>query len=78
MAVAPRAQTGDQPGDKSVPSAFLYGLHFAYRGRLYQIGPEELARCLWTDGRALAGDIAWARQIIDSLAAKITGKAPSP
>jgi hypothetical protein len=75
MATAPKS--AEPVADKSEPSRFLYGLHFAYRGRLYQIGPEELARCLWTDGAAWAADVAWARQIIDALATKITGKAPS-
>lgn len=65
-------------GDRSEPSGLPYGLHFAYRGAFIKIGPEELASCLWSDGRALPMDIARARTIIDALAAKITGKAPSP
>jgi len=54
----------------------LHGLYFAWRGQLYRVGPEELASCLWTDGRCEPYDIAWANQIIGALTAKITGKGP--
>lgn len=65
----------DQAGVQSEPFGLPYGLHFAYRGAFIKIGPEELASCLWSDGRALPMDVARAQAIIDALAAKITGKA---
>lgn len=51
--------------------AHLAGLRtgpcWSERGLIFSIDAVTLARCLWTDGRALPADIEWAEGILDRL-----------